>query len=165
MVLEVGVGHRGLVGSRDAAGGDGGGGIRYDPDPSRDGAVHSPRCWVTWTTSHSWGSNSINPAKRRAAAWNSGALHAGEVLGRLPLQVVDYLGAVHAAVHARGDESGERRGDVVDDVDVDLDDLVLIYGLAAEDVDEGRVPGVAADLGRRSGRRVIARPCPAGHVS
>jgi len=81
------------------------------------------------------------------------ALQRGEVLWRLPLQAVDDHGPVDAAMHGRGDEPGELRGDLFDDVDVDVADLVLIGRLAAERVDERRLAsglaGADDDLGHR----------------
>jgi hypothetical protein len=55
--------------------------------------------------------------------------------------------------------------DLIDDVDVDAHDLVVVGRLAAEGIDEGRVVGVAAISGIASGRRVVARPRPAGDLA
>src|SRR4051812_5255649 len=75
------------------------------------------------------------------------------MLGGLPLEVVEDARAVVAAVDRRRDEPGKRRGDALDDVDVDPHDLVLAGRLAAEGVDEGRVLDTADDLGHRVSRR------------
>src|SRR4051812_19330946 len=77
------------------------------------------------------------------------ALHRGQMLGRLPLQVVEDARAVRAAMNARRDEAGKLRGDLLDDADVDAHDIVLVGRLAAEGVDERRVLRTGDDLGHR----------------
>ena len=48
------------------------------------------------------------------------------MLGRLPLKVVEHARAIDAAMHGRRNEAGELAGDLLDDFDVDVDDLVLV---------------------------------------
>lgn len=58
------------------------------------------------------------------------ALHRGEVVSRFPLEVVEDTRAVGTAMDGRRDEPGKRRGDLVEDVDVDPHDLVLVRRFA-----------------------------------
>jgi hypothetical protein len=42
------------------------------------------------------------------------------------LKVVEHARAIDAAMHGRRNEAGELAGDLLDDFDVDVDDLVLV---------------------------------------